>query len=66
MQNLSKLASDKNPECSVKDCTARATVRHRAYGDLPFCDKHAKIVEGERQLSLSKNIKLLRENKGRL
>lgn len=57
--------SDSNLKCSFKGCTTKATVRHRAYGDLPFCDEHAKIFEEARAKALGTNTKALRENKGR-
>lgn len=65
MTNLSKLDSDSNLKCSFKGCTTKATVRHRAYGDLPFCDEHAKVFEKARVGALAMNTKSLKENKGR-
>jgi hypothetical protein len=51
--------------CSFEGCQAEATVRHRAFGDLPFCEEHSKIVEEERQLALSKSTKHLKEKRGK-
>lgn len=66
MTNLKRLPLDNGLKCSFKDCEAKATVRHRAYGDMPFCDEHAKTIEEARKEILRMNTKALKEKGGRL